>query len=72
MGEELKPRRKHDKVGSLTRRVTWLTIVYKKKTKFMLILALKKCRMQRHVDKVTLVVLEKMDHHYSSGGLSSQ
>jgi hypothetical protein len=59
-------------VGSFTRKLTQLTRVYKKKKKFKSILALRECKVQRHMDKVKLVVLGKMDPHYSFGGLSSQ
>jgi hypothetical protein len=38
-------------VGSFTRRVTWLTKVYKKKKEFKSILTVKECRMRRHMGK---------------------
>jgi hypothetical protein len=38
-------------VGSLTRRVTWLTRVYKKKIEFRSILTFIECRVRRPMDK---------------------
>ncbi len=49
-GRELKPWGKHaPKVGSLTRKVTQPTRVYKKKAKFRSILTLNESKMQRHI-----------------------
>lgn len=53
-------------------RVTQLTRVYKKKAKFKSILTFREYRVQRHMDKVRSVVLEKMDPRYASEGLNSQ
>jgi hypothetical protein len=58
-------------VGSLTRRVTWLTrLVYKKKAKFKSILTFSEFTVRKHIEKERFMVLEKMDPNYSSGSLS--
>jgi hypothetical protein len=51
------------------RKVTWFTVVYKKKAKFMSILTFKECNVHRHMDKMQSMVHEKMDPHYSYGAL---
>jgi hypothetical protein len=46
------------------KKVTQLIRVYKKKAQFKLILNLKESKVQRHMDKVSSMVFEKMDPRY--------
>jgi hypothetical protein len=59
-------------VGSFMKTLTQLTRVYNKMVEFRSILTNRKCKVQRHMDKVRSVVPKKMDPRYSFGGLSSQ
>jgi hypothetical protein len=57
-------------IGSLTRRLTRFIRVYKKKVELTSILTFSEFKVRRQMEKEICVVLEKMDPHYSFGGLS--
>jgi hypothetical protein len=57
------------KVGSLRRRVTQFTIVYKK-AEMTSILTFNECKVRRHMEKKRSMVPKKIDPCYSSRGLS--
>jgi hypothetical protein len=58
------------RVESFTRNVTQITKVNIKKEQFRLILQFIKSKVRRHMQNEKFVVPEKMDPHYSFGGLS--